>query len=676
MNVINTGSREGASCDPTGGRPHDQTSIQTSAQRRDALLEAIRAQCVEHLLSALRTLFDKAGELMFDLARKSEEYHLKREYLEAMQEIQRQRADMEARCKREFLSAFDQCCRGTSPSVVPPPLPAGPGPVGDTIAGKQPAIAFLVENAERGCETELSALNRRMGVLLGRPDLSTKENPAAPAVIGAAVNGVMSQMQAGGFIHLLLFALLDRHVMARLHVLYGTLNEFLINQQVLPGILMPSQRHAPIPATPADGWPAVAPGGVTSAFLDHPAEPAWLLADDGADSGATAAPATVNMGVVHALTSLQRGGYIAPAEMAVRPAFNVVRDIKIRGLLPPMDQADEARLDLVAMLFDYFLNDTRLPAALRGRIARLQIPILKAAFLDNAFFIRKHHPARRLLNTITRKGVEAAHSPLFLATLLGFVDRVIRRLQNEFEHDAGLFTALHAQLEDDIAAAHRGTGPIGNVAARTSRNQRQQEEAKRKIRGIIDSRLHQTAAGKPFIPEAVRNFILTHWQRLLLRRFLREGAEGGAFNEAVRTMDDLIWSAAARQDDAERARLRQLRPGLVRRLEAGMDELFLPPPTRAGFLTKLSRCLAGAEDRPADENDGSGIIGEDSAMAIAAALLEEPPRSTAKRPDPEEITTPREIYFETRKNATPTDAAAQAGDSSAPPRTDAEDKRG
>lgn len=149
--------------------------------------------------------------------------------------------------------------------------------------------------------------------------------------------------------------------------------------------------------------------------------------------------------------------------MAGRVTFNVVRDIKTRGLLPQLDQADDATLYIVAMLFDYLLDDKHLPVTLRLHIARLQIPLLKIAFIDRDFFIKKSHPARRLLNLITQAGIESVGNAIFQEALADLVDHVVQRISNEFEEDVGLLVRLQTQLEQDIAAVRR------EIASRSGR---------------------------------------------------------------------------------------------------------------------------------------------------------------------------------------------------------------
>lgn len=65
-----------------------------------------------------------------------------------------------------------------------------------------------------------------------------------------------------------------------------------------------------------------------------------------------------------------------------------------------LEEADEDVINLVAMLFEFMLDDSSVPDAFKALIARLQIPLLKVAVLDKSLLSCTQHPARRLLNDI------------------------------------------------------------------------------------------------------------------------------------------------------------------------------------------------------------------------------------------------------------------------------------
>ena len=65
-----------------------------------------------------------------------------------------------------------------------------------------------------------------------------------------------------------------------------------------------------------------------------------------------------------------------------------------------IDRAESDAIDIVSMLFDFILGDKTLPDRLKALIARLQIPMVKVAILDDSFFSKNAHPARQLLNEL------------------------------------------------------------------------------------------------------------------------------------------------------------------------------------------------------------------------------------------------------------------------------------
>ncbi|OOZ36767.1 DUF1631 family protein [Solemya velesiana gill symbiont] len=68
-------------------------------------------------------------------------------------------------------------------------------------------------------------------------------------------------------------------------------------------------------------------------------------------------------------------------------------------------RAEEDVIDVIAMLFEYILDDNTIPDAMKALLARLQIPMLKVALQDREFFSNKSHPARQLLNNLARAAI-------------------------------------------------------------------------------------------------------------------------------------------------------------------------------------------------------------------------------------------------------------------------------
>src|SRR6185369_5184698 len=66
-------------------------------------------------------------------------------------------------------------------------------------------------------------------------------------------------------------------------------------------------------------------------------------------------------------------------------AHNVLRDLQDSPLGKKANQLESMTIELVAMLFDFIFETKDLPDGIKALLARLQIPVLKAAMLDGAF---------------------------------------------------------------------------------------------------------------------------------------------------------------------------------------------------------------------------------------------------------------------------------------------------
>ncbi|WP_123632959.1 DUF1631 family protein, partial [Pseudomonas viridiflava] len=104
-------------------------------------------------------------------------------------------------------------------------------------------------------------------------------------------------------------------------------------------------------------------------------------------------------------------------------------------------------INLIAMLFEFILDDRNLPPSLRALIGRLQIPMLKVAVIDKSFFSRGSHPARRLLNEIATAALgwggrdDYQRDSLYLR-----VEQIVQRLLNDFVDDTAIFSELLADF--------------------------------------------------------------------------------------------------------------------------------------------------------------------------------------------------------------------------------------
>lgn len=494
---------------------------------------------------------------------------------------------------------------------------------------------------------ELRALDQRIGVLLKDPELKDADNPLSPDTIFSAFKQACDEMEAGLKVKMIILNLFDQQVSQEIKGIYKDINGMLIQNAVLPKIRFGVGRPvgsaagmaAAAAAALAGGNPmgTLAPGagvavgaeglgGMQMPGMNNEAAMAVAADQDfysllqgllarqhGAMGGVGASMATFTglpggMGLgsatgpvqalagadlLSALTHLQQGdASVIPgvpntlsAAISAPGTVNILRDIKSTQFGKGIGEVDNMTFDIVALLFDQILEDKKIPDAMKALIGRLQIPILKVAILDKTFFQKKHHPARRMLNTLGDFGLGLGldfdiNNPLFKQ-----VEAILQKLIDQFEDDLTLFDKAQEDLEHVIEAENRRAQEESARAARLLELREKLQVARATAQQEVKKRAE---VGQ--MPQAVLKFIAEEWIKLLVMAHAKAGPESDAWKNATETMDQLIWSVSEKQASADRKKLTGLLPVLLRRLQRGMQIIGTEEAVRNKFLAKLMRC--------------------------------------------------------------------------------------
>ena len=111
---------------------------------------------------------------------------------------------------------------------------------------------------------------------------------------------------------------------------------------------------------------------------------------------------------------------------------NVLRDLQDSSLGKRVNQLESMTIELVAMLFDFIFETKDLPDGIKALLARLQIPVLKAAMLDGAFFAKKTHPSRLLVNALAEAGLGWSPAMGTDDPLYSHIDAIVHRILDGF----------------------------------------------------------------------------------------------------------------------------------------------------------------------------------------------------------------------------------------------------
>jgi Protein of unknown function (DUF1631) len=124
------------------------------------------------------------------------------------------------------------------------------------------------------------------------------------------------------------------------------------------------------------------------------------------------------------------------------------------------------------------------------------------------------------------------------------------------------------------------------------------------------------------IPFDVRAFAGTVWAEYLMRIRQTEGSESDSYAAAVQTMDDMLWSIAAKERSGQKARLSKMIPSLVRSLREGAAAAQVSNEKMTRFLDALYELHIVAISPRRSATDGSVTASPATLSALAGKQAE------------------------------------------------------
>lgn len=602
-----------------------------------------RELALNRICDLVKQSFDRIEEELFTLAEQSVDRELQTLYLEARAQAREKRTGIEDAFRQRFLGEFDGKVRGDAAPVVKAKPVLELSLVEDADLEESIALSSMASKLKSGAEEELGALTKRLGYLLDEPDLPGESNPMSPESVCKAIQEACGQISAGYEVKLMLMRLFEQHVARDLPQVYRDVNARLVElHQVLPDIrvtyrapVQPSQRPAPAKSVaPTAGHPAgeafagqrgaaaaggqsIPAGGDKFSLLQQlmsgislPTLPAQNFAASApgpagapAPGGLPALPTDQLMGRLTdfqhnfalpagAAPGMAAGGSSPPQPVlrnaqgdpvaSLADALNILRELSVRGLSQGANQVDSITIDIVAMLFDYVFNDRQIPDAIKALLARLQIPILKAALLDKGFFSQRGHPARVLLDGLAELALQCDDTIGPDHADYRFIDELVMKVQSDFDTDLAVFSAASASLQAFMADRAASGDAFDERSAKLLHDRERSEIA----RLVAENTIHEKLDGK-ILPPAVVVMLKARWVDVLRQAHLAGGEEGAAWGTACQVVDDLLWSLTARFGPEERKRLVSLLPRMLRILQQGLSAIQADPAERDRFFATL-----------------------------------------------------------------------------------------
>ncbi|MDO8332484.1 MAG: DUF1631 domain-containing protein [Pseudomonas sp.] len=611
--------------------------------RLPVALTQVRDKAAAQLKQALQGLFDNADDSLFEMADRAVSNAEQNAFFEAMRDLRLKRKNIE----RGFLQKIFESFAVLNQYEIgkPPQLDAvsfeGLSLVQEDDLEEAVALDGMVSKVLGRDSVALGHLTARLNALVSKK-IEDKTNPLGPRELCAGFLDACRSLGVEIKVKLIIFKLFEKYVLADLDQLYAEVNQLLITAGVLPELQSAPPRRTPGRAASTRGTreagAEAAMSGDAGSYSEEGMQEVFgvlqeLLAQvRGSGMPARELPAgAVPISSNDLLRLLSHMQQRLPEQVGAVADENGLRD-QLEQLLGRasaksgkarvVGEVDEDVINLVSMLFEFILDDRTLPDSLKALIARLQIPMLKVAVLDKAFFSRGTHPARRLLNEIASAAMGwSGQDDEQRGSLYQRIEQVVQRLLNDFVDDPAIFSELLTEFTAFTGDERRRSDLLEQRTRDAEEGRAKSEMARQQVEQALNQRL----LGKT-LPEVVVRLLQEAWSKVLMLACLKHGAESAEWQAVLATMDDLVWSVEPHEDAQARMRLLELVPGLLKALREGMASAAVDPFVTSEYFAQLEALHVQAFQRfkwsmPAPVQPASEFAAEsETELQIAPAL--------------------------------------------------------
>ena len=581
--------------------------------------ESIKRFALKGLNELIRVLMENVDDALFDLSEKVDNDHERTLYFESMREIRLKRKTIQANFDEELKQSFDRLIMNKS---IPAQHQGSDelslvelSEVEDRLA-----IDNMISKARPYFDDDLFAVVERFKVILHRKQINDDQNPLDPKAICNSFHNASQVLDTEIQAKLIFYKLFDKFVMSNLGSFYRELNDYFIQKGVLPEFKAAEERlkqttrfmaargsrsasrpekadSFAVDTFSADDYRSSgggfsgSPEGSILNLLQQLLTPQQKVSDSDVFALSTDAspyaqqsdrfsagqvegdiPTGHNRAYMGALTGLQSSNVLVHPALSVNP---VRMKSELHKQLETFKQenahqgsaSDNQIIDVVSMLFDFFFDDETLPDPIKVLIGRLQIPILKVAILDGSFFNHKKHPARKLLDSISKAALGWGSDQAKEQLLVEEIEKIVEILLAEFDEDIAVFEQALDKFEQFIKAENE------KVKLNLQKLQQQEQEKEDRIK-----RAHQAAdrllaklESKSDFSFDVVDFLEGIWKNVLFTTYLAQGESSVHWNNLKKISSTLIWTLIPKHSEEEKAKLLKTLPPLLRALSKGME---------------------------------------------------------------------------------------------------------
>ncbi len=623
-------------------KPEHRQTAAVSLARLPAAMHSVRDKARQTLQGLLRDLFDKADDSLFELADQATSNQEQNLYFDSMREVRLQRRTLE----RAFFHGLDQgfaalldtresARQDHSEEVSLDELTL----VQNDELEQLVATESMVNKANEQFAESVQHLTLRMDQLVP-VKVYQKNNPLGADAICGGFTEASKALKIDVKAKLVLFKLFDKWVVSRLGELYKTLNEQLVDANILPSLKTgapgPGRRSSASQSSRAASTERAQRGDEANQVLHTLRD---LLSSQGRVADVDEVSSGEELGsqdLVHLLSQAQQQDW-SSLDRGTGPVDvpQLVRGLVKNTRRQNLNQVDEDVINLVSMMFEFILDDRNLASPMKAMLGRLQIPLIKVAIADKSFFSKGGHPARRLLNELAMAALgwqDTGEEGRRKDTFYQKVDQIVQTILAEFESDVGIFDRMLLDFRSYQEKERRRARILEQRTLDAEDGKARAERA----RAEVDAALRQLTRGKS-LDVAANTLLYEAWSKVLFIISLKQGADSEDWQSSLDTAEQLVWSATAPMDRDNRQKLLKLVPELLPKLRSGLESIAYNPYEMTQLFKQLEQLHLS---RLRSAGQVATPVQADPVVPTPSVELTDPEPAVAEHPAPEPASSP------------------------------------
>jgi len=495
--------------------------------------------------------------------------------------------------------------------------------MGDTQVQQAVESTRLNQQVKLSCEAGMASFSARLSTAQGFSVVKSEGNPLRPEIMATALNELLHSLPVHSKTHA--FWLLDgaRIMGEELQSLYFSLNDFLASQGIAPApyslagvpkvqavTAWPPQKgiafemdpafvqktndknsnfaaahHSPLPSRK----PLLTLDQLHHLLMgdyDDAAHRPALFSDFGAGNASSKDFSHTVPIALDALNELEEKGLLsARTKLTRKPPQASIANLRAQFKTDAKTLGQSLAIEVVGLMIEQMASDERLLPPIRQMISNAEPAFLRLVVTDPRFFSEKSHPARRLLEAITRASLSyASENAAGFPEFLQHLQEIAVLLDNEHTSNSEHF----AKLLHDFERRQNRNSPENRKAQRLAVQALLQAEQ----RNLLAAKVAAEIRARPDFngdKRTISEFLTGPWAQVMAReRLVTQGeALGSSLPVFGQALDDLFWSLDVVQASRNRKRLLKLIPDMLQTLRQGLSSIDFPIAQAQPFFDEL-----------------------------------------------------------------------------------------